>query len=188
MRSTVEMAPTGSRPAIRLRPVPRSDPPFDDESAPQVWAPSLQPALEWPGNAQRAPLGPPPATPTVAGASGDARLAARRFVHLCVEVLNGFRPAAHLRRMALPAEAADVVAKGLAGARRAAELRRAGRPRTRPPRRHAPVAVLRLTLCEPRPGAVEAAVTLVTGERTWAIAFRMELHQQTWAATTLLII
>ncbi|MEV0896319.1 Rv3235 family protein [Actinoplanes sp. NPDC049802] len=188
MRSAVEIAPTGSRPAIRLRPVPRSEPPFDDESAPQVWAPPRQPALEWPAGTQRSPEKGRPASPAVAGAAGDAKLAARRFVHLCVEVLNGFRPAAHLRRMALPAEAAEVVAQGLAGARRAAELRRAGHRGARPARRPVPVAVLRLRLCEPRPGAVEAAVTLVTGDRTWAMAFRMELHQQTWATTALVII
>ncbi|MDI6105344.1 Rv3235 family protein [Actinoplanes sp. NEAU-A12] len=194
MRSTVEIAPAGSRPAIRLRPVPRFEPPFDDESAPQVWAPSRQLALEWPANSRPAPVPPVESPPVAAGASGDAKLAVRRFVRLCVEVLNGFRPAAHLRRLSLPAGAADVVAQGLAGARRAADLRRAAEQRaTRRPgagqqRRAAPVAVLGLKICEPRVGAVEAAVTLVTGERTWAIAFRLELHQQTWAATTLLII
>jgi hypothetical protein len=43
-------------------------------------------------------------------------------------------------------------------------------------------------LCEPRPGAIEAAVLLITGERTWAMAFRLELHQQKWAATALRLI
>ncbi|WP_430783219.1 Rv3235 family protein [Actinoplanes sp. G11-F43] len=131
---------------------------------------------------------PRPEVPPVAGASGDARLAVRRFVRMCVEVLNGFRPAAHLRRLALPSEAADVVAQGLAGARRVTELRKAAHPGPRRPARPAPVAVLKVMLCEPRTGAVEAAVTLVTGDRTWAMAFRLELHQQTWTATTLLII
>ena len=230
MRSTVEIAPTGSRAAIRLRPVPRFEPPFDDEAAPQIWAPSRQLALEWPSNSRPAPVPPVQSPPAVAGASGDAKLAVRRFVRLCVEVLNGFRPAAHLRRLSLPSNAAEVVAQGLAGARRAADLRRTADQRTAhrrtaaqqrpgPGQRHAgpgaqsvpgqqhagsglgraypgpgqqrhptPVAVLGLKICEPRAGAVEAAVTLVTGERTWAIAFRLELHQQTWAATTLLII
>jgi hypothetical protein len=50
------------------------------------------------------------------------------------------------------------------------------------------VAVIRLRLCEPRPGAVEAAVLLVTGERTWAMALRLEMHQQNWCATTLRLI
>lgn len=123
-----------------------------------------------------------------AGASGDAKLAVRRFVHLCVEVLNGYRPAAHLRRLALPKEAAGVVAQAVAGTSRVAELRRQACPGQRRDRRPGPVGVIRLRLCEPRPGAVEAAVLLVTGERTWAMALRLELHQQNWCATTLRLV
>jgi hypothetical protein len=184
MHSTIEAAPTGPRPAIRLRQVPRFEPPFDDEATPQAWATSRQLALDWPGDGPEARVPPEAAPPVVAGASGDAKLAVRRFVRLCVEVLNGFRPAAHLRRMALPSGAAEVVAQGLAGARRAAALRKGNQRTARP----TPVAVLKVVLCEPRSGAVEVAVTLVTGDRTWAMAFRLELHQQTWTATTLLII
>jgi hypothetical protein len=103
---------------------------------------------------------------------------------MCVEVLNGYRPATHLRRLSLPTEAAGVVAQGVAGARRIAELRHADRRVRRP----GPVGVLRVMLCEPRAGAVEAAVLLITGERTWAMAFRLELHQQKWAATALRLI
>ncbi|WP_433301187.1 Rv3235 family protein [Actinoplanes sp. CA-030573] len=125
----------------------------------------------------------------VAGASHDAKVAVHRFVRMCVEVLNGHRPPAHLRHLARPAEAASVVAQGLAGSRRVAELRRAAlAPGRRPPKRPPPTAVIRLRLCEPRPGAVEAAVALVTGERTWAMALRMELHQETWSATLLRLI
>ncbi|BEL09739.1 hypothetical protein Q0Z83_079300 [Actinoplanes sichuanensis] len=184
MRSTAELAPTGSRATIRLRPVPRYEPPFDDEATPQVWTSSRQLTLEWPADGP--PTSPPAVIepPAVVGASGDAKLAVRRFVRLCVEVLNGFRPAAHLRRLALPSHAADVVAQGLAGARRAADLRRARPPAARRP----PVGVLKVVLCEPRTGAIEAAVTLITGDRTWAMAFRLELHQQSWSATALLII
>ncbi len=256
---TVEVAPKGPRPPIRVRPVPRCDPPFDDELDPQVWAGPGQLAFEWPTQtATRPPArrptpemaaalrelttdGPdrsaaehPPAgrgvvttrrsadaltgeaqtpAPGPAGASGDAKLAVRRFVHLCVEVLNGYRPAAHLRRLSLPKEAAGVVAQAVAGAGRVAELRRearAGRRHDRTPglrnpmpglrspvpglrdprpgRKPSPVAVIRLRLCEPRPGAVEAAVLLVTGERTWAMALRLELHQQSWHATALRLI
>ncbi|MEU4425300.1 Rv3235 family protein [Actinoplanes sp. NPDC024001] len=194
MRSTIEMASTGHRPAIRLRPVPRYEPPFDDELTPQVWASARQLPLDW--SARQVPrpapaaegTRPAPRPPVVAGASTDAKLAVRRFVHLCVEVLNGYRPAAHLRRLAMPSAAAEVVAEGLAGARRVAELRATSRVGGRRPRRPAPVAVLRLRLCEPRPGAVEAAVALVTGERTWAMALRLELHQQSWSATALRLI
>jgi uncharacterized protein DUF6459 len=194
MRTTVEIAPRGPRAAIRLRPAPRCEPPFDDEVEPAHWATAHQLALTWAPPrvpAATAPRSRRPDAPrtVVAGASADAKLAVRRFVQLCVEVLNGYRPPAHLRRLARPAEAADVVAQGVAGARRVATLRQAiqaaGR---RPPRRPPPVAVLRLRLCEPRPGAVEAAVTLITGERTWAMALRMELQHQAWSATTLRLI
>ncbi|MEU4558833.1 Rv3235 family protein [Actinoplanes sp. NPDC023936] len=174
------------RTTIHLRPLPRYEPPFDDELAPQVWSPPRQQlALDW-STPTPAPSPPPRSGPPAAevpGASGDAKLAVRRFVHLSVEVLNGFRPAGHLRRLSLPSHAADVVAAGLAGAQWVGQLRRAKRTR-----RPAPVAVLKVHLCEPRAGAVEAAVVLVTGERTWALALRMELHQQAWVATALRLI
>jgi hypothetical protein len=35
---------------------------------------------------------------------------------------------------------------------------------------------------------VEAAVALVMGERTWAMALRMELHHDAWSATILRLI
>jgi hypothetical protein len=137
--------------------------------------------------------------------SGDAKLAVRRFVRMCVEVLNGYRPAAHLRCLALPRDAAAVVAQAVAGTSRVADIRHSqssrrtpgGRPVSqivgsrqimRRDRRPGPVGVIRLRTCEPRPGAVEAAVLLVTGDRTWAMALRMELHAQTWCATTLRLI
>jgi hypothetical protein len=111
------------------------------------------------------------------------------FVRLCVEVLNGHRPAAHLRHVSLPSEAAGVVAQGLAAARRVSGMRKAAQtPGRRPPRRLPPAAVMRLALCQPRPGAIEAAVAVVTGERTWALAIRLELHADTWSATTLRLI
>ena len=271
---TVEVAPRGPRPPIRVRPVPRCDPPFDDELEPHIWAGSAhQLALDWPsrtapqrparpadlpvgrapstaptgpglgrptGSALRQPIGgrtgsparptpemaaalrgdpitgAPPASsatrpvaagapadatlpvaagvpggavrPVTAGASGDAKLAVRRFVQMCVEVLNGYRPAAHLRRLALPKEAAGVVAQAVAGTGRVAELRQDGRLGHRRERRPTPVGVIRLRLCEPRSGAVEAAVLLVTGERTWAMALRLELHQENWCATTLRLV
>jgi hypothetical protein len=125
--------------------------------------------------------------PVVAGASTDARAAVHRFVRHCVEVLNGYRPAAHLRQLALPGEAAAIVAQGTAGARRVAGLRKAASDR-RTARRPSPVAVTSLHLCQPSLAAVEAAVALVTGQRTWALALRLELHQETWAATALRLI
>jgi hypothetical protein len=194
MRRTVEIAPSGPRPSISLRPAPQCEPPFDDELEPAVWATAHQLALDWhatrPAEPDDQPApGPPVHRSVVAGASHDAKLAVHRFVRLCVEVLNGHRPPHHLRHVSLPAEAARVVAQAQSAARRITTERKATRSPTRhPPRRPPPVAVIRLRLCEPRPGAVEAAVALVTGERTWALALRMELHQEAWSATTLRLI
>jgi uncharacterized protein DUF6459 len=216
--STAAEVRTDIPPAIRLRPAPRCDPPFDDELPPNVGVSADQLTFPWPLTAARpaggfsVAAGVPSggagtdgmrevgvegstARPAVssgcasgAGTPGDARLAVRRFVSVCVEVLNGYRPAAHLRRLSLPMEAPSVVAQGVAGARRVAELRQATRPADRRARRPGPVGVLRVLLCEPRAGVVEAAVLLITGERTWAMAFRLELHQQKWAATALRLI
>jgi hypothetical protein len=125
----------------------------------------------------------------VDGVSGDAKLAVRRFVSASVEVLNGYRPANHLRRLAQPREAAAVVAQAIAGAGAVAAGRRstaAGRAARRG--RPAPVAVIRLRLCEPRRGAVEAAVILMIADRVRAMALRLELHDESWLATTLRIL
>jgi mRNA-degrading endonuclease toxin of MazEF toxin-antitoxin module len=126
------------------------------------------------------------ARPAVSGVSADARIAVHRFVRHCVEVLNGYRPAGHLRQLALPAEAAAIVAQGLAGARRVASLRKAA-PGRRVPRR-SPAAVMRLRVCQPSTESVEAAAALVTTYRTWALALRLELHHDTWSATALRLI
>ena len=287
--SNVEVAPHGPRPPIRLRPVPRCDPPYDDELEPQWWITANQLAFEWPrppghaavgddargmgyadhsgvgaggsasdavrpggsaadavsasdavrardavevggsanssvqvdkgakdggvrgsewlsprhsgsrgseralsrheGSVRRSGCAPATQGETV----GNAKLAVRRFVHMCVEVLNGFRPAAHLRRLALPKDAAGVVAQAVAGTGRVSELRggldaRRTRAANRRERGPGPVAVLKLQLSYPRPGAVEATILLVTGERTWAMALRMELHGEMWAATTLRLV
>jgi hypothetical protein len=195
MRWTVEVAPGGPRPSISLRPAPPCEPPFDDELEPAVWVSAHQLALDW-SPAALAELSAPPVFPSaparpavvVAGASPDAKLAVHRFVRMCVEVLNGHRPPAQLRHLSAPAGAAGVVAQARAGARRVADLRRASQHGRRPAKRPPPVAVIQLRLCEPRPGAVEAAVALVMGERTWAMALRMELHHDAWSATILRLI
>jgi len=200
MRRLVEVAPRGPRPSIILRRVPPCEPPFDDELDPAVWVSAHQLALDW-SPAALAELSAPAVSPpapaevvsarpaVVAGASPGARLAVHRFVRMCVEVLNGHRPAAQLRQLSVPAAAGGVVAQAFAGARRVADQRRATTPRgRRPAKRPSPVAVIQLRLCEPRPGAVEAAVALVTGERTWAMALRMELHHEAWSATILRLI
>ena len=183
-----------TRSTFSLRPTPPCEPPFDDEIEPAARVSDHQLAFDWnltvrSDIATVARSARPPTPTVVLGASADARYAVHRFVRLCVEVLNGHRPAAQLRRLALPREAAGVVAQGLAGAQRMAGQRRpAGPADRRPYRRTPPVAVVRLRLCQPCPAAVEAAVALVTAERTWAMALRLELHDEAWAATALRII
>nr|WP_296067346.1 Rv3235 family protein [uncultured Actinoplanes sp.] len=193
MRRTIEIAPGGPRPPISLRPAPVCEPPYDDELEPTVWASAHQLAFDWSSPAERTrrrpsspePTGPPRHRPAVAGASHEAKLAVRRFVRMYVEVLNGYRPVAHMRRLAVPAEAAGVLAQVMAARHRVTEMRRRMQA---PARRPLPVAVIRLRLCEPRPGAVEAAVAMVIGDRTWAMALRMEEHHQSWCATTLRLV
>lgn len=208
--STAELEKQQAAPTIRLRRAPRCDPPFDDEREPEAWSSPHQLTLDWSrltarasGSRRAATSSESPASTAssapfdssaaseraarrspVIGASADAKLAVRRFVGSCVEVLNGYRPAAHLRRLAQPREAATVVAEGLVGAQRVAEARRLHTRFRRP----APVAVLRSSLCEPRPGAVEAAVLLLIGDRTWAMALRLEQHDEAWLATVLRLI
>jgi hypothetical protein len=193
LMSTVTVPRQVSRPAIRLRPAPRHEPPFDDERDPLTWPSPHQLALDWPRPATSPEPAKPPPPPVrrtvVTGASAEARMAVRRFVATCVEVLNGYRPAAHLRRLAQPREAATVVAQGLAGARRVAEARTARTAGLAArPRRPAPAAVVRLQLCEPREGAVEAAAVLMIGDRTHAMAIRLEAHDESWLATAFRLI
>ncbi len=127
------------------------------------------------------------ARPRAGGTGTEARLAVRRFVQACVEVFDGHRPAAHLRRLALPREAPAVVAQGLVAAQRVADVRRDLQKHTRQ-RRTVALTVAQLNLCEPRPGAVEAAVVLLCPARAWALALRLERHDTAWLATVLRLI
>ena len=203
--STAQMTRQEAEPAIRLRRAPRCDPPFDDERDAGAWPSPNQLAFDLarlmsspnhrstatspPVSAHISPAHTSPALISPAGRhpsgiSSDARLAVRRFISSCVEVINGYRPAAHLRRLAQPREAATVVAQGVTAAHRVAEARRRAGTPTRP-RRPAPVAVIKVSLCEPRPGAVEAAAVLMIADRTWAMALRLELHDDAWLATVM---
>jgi hypothetical protein len=161
---------------------------------PTAWQASTAHPTAWGTTTAQRPPQPsgdaaPPLRPAVVGASAEAKHAVARFVRMCVEVLNGYRPAAHMRRLAVPTEAAAIVAQIMATAHRVSEMRRRMQsPAKRPSRRPLPVALVRLRLCEPRPGAVEAAFALVLGDRTWAMALRMEEHQQFWSATTLRLV
>jgi hypothetical protein len=169
-----------SAPFVRVRPAPPLDPPFDDE-------PGLPPAglamlpMEWPP-APRAvrtahPARPPQRRhpPATAGRPGQARAAAQRFVGVCVEVLNGFRPATHLRPMAAAADlpaVTDQVLRRTARVYLGGAAGNAGRDHR--------VRVRSLRVCEPRDGVAELAVVLMYRESTWAMAARLERQGQAW--------
>jgi hypothetical protein len=178
---TSERASPGARvPAVRVRPVPRSEPPSDDErraagvQAPPMAAPVLP--LRMPAQRRRRSPRRASATRPVAEAPAPvvqpepdsqppavspARLATRRFLAICIEVLGGFRPITQLRALCLP-ERFDEIAKGLRahtpgvvpGSRppgTSPAARPAGSPAGRPPV-GSPVPRRAPTGAPPRPG------------------------------------
>ncbi|GAA0729632.1 hypothetical protein Drose_32905 [Dactylosporangium roseum] len=158
--------------AVVLRPVPPLDPPCEESV---VRLPTQPPSdmdllpVDWPGS----PAPPRPAAPRRAHdpTLSSAHTAAQRFVGLCVEILNGYRPAAQLRPLTHPQRFTDISDQ---------LLRRTVRIRMTPGQaaRHGRlVRVRRLLLCQPVPGIAEAAVVLEQGEATWAMAIRLE-HQR----------
>lgn len=120
------------------------------------------------------------AQPSAANASADARLAVRRFLATCLEILNGYRPLGHVRPLVSPTEADTALAQLRTGLERLA-----GQNRTA---RRAPAKVRLVRVCEPRPGVVEAAVVLGGPGRTWALAFRLERHQGRWIGATVRVL
>jgi hypothetical protein len=188
-------APTRTRRpiAVRVRSAPPLEPPFDDDvpaDARQAGGPMLP--LDWPH------LPPPRGTsgtgsdpstssddaPTAArhdlrdqrdaptDAPSAAAVAARRFISLCVEVLNGFRPASHLRPFTAPAQLTAITGH---------LVRRTARRHLAGPR--AVVRIKTIRVCEPRPGVAEVAAVLTRDTSTWAMAARLERREQTWLCT-----
>jgi Family of unknown function (DUF6459) len=101
---------------IRLRRPPASEPPFDPAFADGP-SPSHQAAR--PSGTRLAPdvVGCPPLVPAVTaitattGVVPPVAASAQRYVRICLEVLNGFRPASHLRTLAGPVEFSTVVSQ-----------------------------------------------------------------------------
>jgi hypothetical protein len=177
-----------ARPAIRLRPAPALEPPYDDEVTSTTWAgPGIeQLALDFDGTPFRVgATRPAPADPGGRiGASEEAIGAVSRFVRLCLEILNGYRPTGHLRPVAKPAEAATIIEQIGTARDRVTALNRRGAGYARPgPTRPRPVSVRRLRVCEPRAGVAEAAVVLATNGRTLALALRLERRRDRWLCT-----
>jgi hypothetical protein len=172
----VRPAPVRLRPAalVRVLPAPILDPPFDDEpdeGTHDAYGP--EPAAA--GSGAPAPSSQPP---------GEAHRVVRRYVDLCLEVLGGFRPLAHLRPLTEAARFDEVAGQlarlgrlgGSAVTRPGTGLVRvaADRPRLR-----------QLRVCEVRDGVVEAAAVLARGEQIRALTLRLEQRSGTWLCTHL---
>jgi hypothetical protein len=134
-----------------------------------------------------------------------ARLATRRFLATCVEVIGGFRPVAQLRSLCVPEQFADISerlgthpATGPAWRSRgmaylAARTHGPGRAALGPPRtgrvqQTGPgdrVFVRRVQICEAIDGVAEVAVVLARRDRVWAMALRMERRRGRWLCTHL---
>lgn len=199
-------------PAIHVRPAPAIDPPYDDEvgRAPTDLLTLAQPPLplDWTGprpvtggsrpgpvprsGARVLPAGTPARRPS------PAQGATMHFLSLCLEVLNGYRPATHLRPLTAPTEFAAVaeqIARARARATPAAgpgrhvrpdQARRLIRPvATRPVRNGPPprIRLRRLRVCEPRPGVAEAAAVLGVESHAFALALRLERRPSGWLCT-----
>jgi uncharacterized protein DUF6459 len=102
--------PAVTRPRVRVSRPPRLDPPYDDERDQPAGPPLLdavadqpqRPLRDAPDAGQTPGSDRPPATPT-------STRAALAYVRLCIEVLNGYRPPSHVRRLGGPVEFADVI-------------------------------------------------------------------------------
>jgi hypothetical protein len=212
---------------VRVVPVPRSEPPTDEERASSgAEAPPMAALLlpldlagarvahrngsEEAVRADAGAMAAPPATGVDRAVPLDvepspARLATRRFLATCVEVIGGFRPVAQLRPLCLPERFADISerlgthpatgpawrSRGLAyltarthGPGRAA----LGPPRTGRVQQTGPgdrVFVRRVQICEAIDGVAEVAVVLARRDRVWAMALRMERRRGRWLCTHL---
>jgi hypothetical protein len=119
----------------------------------------------------------------IAAASPEAKRAAKRFLDMCLEIFNGYRPAGHVRPLAGQLNAELIIEQIVAGLDRAERFRRMREP-VRPNRRPGIfVQLRRLRVCEPRAGVAEAAAALGLADRTWALAFRLERRRGRWLCT-----
>lgn len=166
---TVVPAPGDTRPAagpprLRLLPVPRSDPPYDDE-------PGVVPTLRLVPPAPVRGRAPAPAAPAPVGRElPPARPFAVALVRRMLEVRGGVRPVLQLRRDTTPGLYADLEQA----------LRR--RPRTTSSR---PTSQdVRSVHVQQRPeGVAEVCATVARGDRMGALALRLEAVGGRWLCT-----
>jgi hypothetical protein len=168
-RRRLDASPLGT--VLAVRTAPPLDPPFEGASQPPggmellpvEWATVASVTREVAEPERPSPVQRPSPPPKV-----TARAALQRYVGMCVEVLNGYRPATHLRAATDPQRYGDVADQLV---RRTVRVRM---PPGQAARHGRLVRVRRLLACEPLDGIVEATVVLEQGEACWAMAVRME--------------
>lgn len=176
MSVTLANALTPALPALRLLPVPASEPPYDDGLPPYtavstlgplcLLAPVLRLVPHWQNDESV------PAARTPAGDLPPARAVAHCLVQGLLEVLAGVRPLAQLQRrtsVELYAQLEQAVTE---------------RPRAtgaRPPSG----AVRSLHLQQHPEGIAEVCATVYRGQRVAAVALRLEGIRGQWCCTEL---
>lgn len=108
------------------------------------------------------------------GAS-DAEIATHRFALVCLEVLNGFRPLSHLRRLVEP-RGFEAAAAGIEARRHVGTADHAAAAR-------AMIQIRRIRVCEPAQGVAEASVVFSREGLAWSMAIRLEHRRQRWLCT-----
>ncbi len=124
----------------------------------------------------RAGLPPAPELHVVTGSRGDVEAWAARFAQAVVEVVGGDRSPHQLIRCTSPMVQADLV-------NRSAVLSRAGAPEQRSRRLRAQVHSVHVFL--PAPTSAEVSVHVRHGQRSRAIAARIEQLDGRWVCTAL---
>lgn len=125
---------------------------------------------------------PPPATPEVDHGrrarddEGDARLRdwAARLAQAAVETAAGHRPVSQLVRWTTPEVYADLERRARAVSAVSAPRSRRTRPQVRS-----------LHLCRPAADAMEVSVHVRHGQRSRAVALRLELRAERWICVAL---
>lgn len=100
-----------------------------------------------------------------------------RIAHALLEVMTGVRPAPQVVRWTTPEVYAVVARRGALAARRVAE--------GRAPRARVRVRVVRVRVCEPADGVVEASVVVQHGTRVRAVALRLVGQDGKWRVSAL---
>ncbi|SDS27065.1 hypothetical protein SAMN04488570_1506 [Nocardioides scoriae] len=120
--------------------------------------------------------GPAPLLRLVAGGRTELDVLAHRFAHAVVEVVGGDRGPSQLLRWTSPTVYADLQRRAALVARTVPGDRRVRRLRSQ---------VRSVHVSCPAPGAAEMSVHVRRGERSSALAVRLELRDGRWCCTAL---